>query len=216
MFAQRQIVINFYLTNFSVHSCIRDPDRKKVESRHMRLWMRDESRTESDWNTFKRSTPSSLYYHQYPTYFGTCQNQSSPFLSLEMTLFFSACWVLMKMIMERSKSQFYPETPWVLQKTKELSSTGSRVYLCILYPCTYFVRVFPVCIAIHQGCPGQGRITIHQTAPPCAALPNTARHRAPTIFVALKFLKLSKRGLLLAAYFQLLYHSVISQHSFPL
>lgn len=26
----------------------------------MRLWMRDEARTESDWNTFKRSTPSSL------------------------------------------------------------------------------------------------------------------------------------------------------------
>ena len=77
--------------------------------------------------------------------------------------------------------------------------TGSEVYLCILYPRTYFVRVFPVCIAIHQGCPGQGRITIHQTAPPCAALPNTARHRAPTIFVAPKFLKLSKRGLLLAA-----------------
>ena len=68
MFAHRQIVINFYLTNFSVHSCIRDPDGKKVESRHMRLWMRDESRTESDWNTFKRSTPSSLYYHQYPNY----------------------------------------------------------------------------------------------------------------------------------------------------
>ena len=81
MFAHRQIVINFYLTNFSVHSCIRDPDGKKVESRHMRLWMRDESRTESDWNTFKRSTPSSLYYDQYPNYFGTCQNQSSPFLS---------------------------------------------------------------------------------------------------------------------------------------
>ena len=74
-------VINFHLTNFSVHSCIRDPDGKKVESRHMRLWMRDESRTESDWNTFKRSTPSSLYYHQYSTYFGTCQNQSSHFLS---------------------------------------------------------------------------------------------------------------------------------------
>ena len=72
-----KFVINFNLTNFSVHSCIRDSDGKKVESRHMRLWMRDESRTESDWNTFKRSTPSSLYHHQYPTYFGTCQNQSS-------------------------------------------------------------------------------------------------------------------------------------------
>ena len=79
------------------------------------------------------------------------------------------------------------------------------------------MRVFPVCIAIHQGCPGQGRITIHQTAPPCAALPNTARHRAPTIFVAPKFLKLSKRGLLLAAYFHYfiiqLFHNIHSHCS---
>ena len=67
--------------------------------------------------------------------------------------------------------------------------TGSEVYLCILYPRTYFVRVFPVCIAIHQGCPGQGRITIHQTAPPCPTQHcpiNTARHRAPTIFCLYK------------------------------
>ena len=35
----------------------------------MRLWMRDGARTESNWNTFKRSTPSSFstsFHHQYP------------------------------------------------------------------------------------------------------------------------------------------------------
>ena len=32
MFAQRQIVINFNLTNFSVHSCIRDSDEKRLRA----------------------------------------------------------------------------------------------------------------------------------------------------------------------------------------